>query len=123
MSLPDPREEALDALITASLHLFDSEPTEEELCLFLEQPPVLPEDKRRALADLKPDLFEETDCLKKRDAVTPTAPAVEAEELYLAMNRKNSEDVRSSETEAELDRRRKEALEKLKNQPRPPETP
>ena len=123
MSLPDPREEALDALITASLHLFDSEPTEEELCLFLEQPPVLPEDKRRALADFKPNLFEPTHSLKKREAAMPAAAAVGAEELYLAMNRKNSEDVRSSETEAELERRRQEALEKLKSQPRPPEKP
>ena len=123
MSLPDPREEALDALITASLHLFDSEPTEEELCLFLEQPPVLPEDKRRALADFKPNFFEEPNSLEKREAASPAASAVEAEELYLAMNRKNSEDARSSETEAELERRRKEALEKLKPRPRPPETP
>jgi hypothetical protein len=120
MSSPNPRDdEALDALITASLHLTDHEVSAEEVQAFLASETPLAADKRKAFEEWRPNLRD----LRISDEVPPSSTQIPpvASELYVAMNRKNAEDSHVVETEEELERRRHDALKRMKERKSKPE--
>ncbi len=118
MPIPDPREDtALDALITASLHLTEKDVSEEEAQAFLKNSLELSPEQEARLAIWQPDLFSRTqlpECATKEEETSQVSP-----ELFAAMNRKNAENRHSIETEEELKRRRREALDRLQQKRRP----
>ena len=118
MPIDDPREDsALDALLAASLRLSDQDVCQEQVNLFLKHGAELPSAYLRVLEERGADAADNI-IATVRDSAQPrgqSKPSPQAtRELYMAMNRKNLEDKHSMETEQELERRRREAREKLK---------
>ncbi len=117
-SQPDREDRAIDALIAAALrHGELNAPTDEEIQKFLANvPPVSPEGKA-ALDALGPDIVRRITQASSRPS--PSARAAQAEEelspLYMAMNRKNASGEMDARTKEELEKKRKEALERIRN--------
>lgn len=114
----DREDRAVDALIAAALrHAELSELTDEDIRKRLANvPPVSPEGKA-ALDALGPDIVQRITETSSRQS--PSARASQAEEelspLYMAMNRKNASGELDARTKEELEKKRKEALERIKN--------
>lgn len=118
MSIPNKREEdALAALISASLHLTGDHVSDEEVELFLKHSHDLPPEYMAALDALGANIVEglAASVAGFSSAGKPSAYVRDqVSELHTAMNRKNAEDRHSQKTEEELERRRREILDKLK---------
>ncbi|MCI0534082.1 MAG: hypothetical protein L0Z50_02525 [Verrucomicrobiales bacterium] len=114
----DREDRAVDALVAAALRQAEfNEPSDEEIQKFLANvPPVSPEGKA-ALDALGPDIVQRITQASSRQS--PSARATQVEEelspLYLAMNRKNASGEMDARTKEELEKKRKEALERIKN--------
>ena len=114
----DREDRAVDALVAAALRQAEfNEPSDEEIQKFLANvPPVSPEGKA-ALDALGPDIVQRITQASSRQS--PSARATQAEEelspLYMAMNRKNASGEMDARTKEELEKKRKEALERIKN--------
>lgn len=108
---------AVDALIAAALRQGEfNDPTDEELLQFLaDVPPVSPAGKA-ALNALGPNVIQRM--LQPGPQRPHRSPAAQAQEnyspLYAAMNRKNASNEFDAHTEGELERKRKEALDRIK---------
>jgi hypothetical protein len=118
MSIANKREEdALAALVSASLHLTGEDISDEEVELFLKHSHDLPPQYMAALDALGANIFEQLtgSVSHSSSAEAPDTDVREQiSELSMAMNRKNAEDKFSQETEEELERQRSEIIEKLK---------
>jgi len=114
----DREDRAVDALVAAALRQAEfNEPTDEEIQKFLANvPPVSPEGKT-ALDALRPDIVQRITQASSRHLPSARAPQAEEElsPLYMAMNRKNASDEMDARTKEELEKKRKEALERIKN--------
>lgn len=114
----DREDRAVDALIAAALrHAELNEPTDEEIQKRLANtPPVSPEGKA-ALDALGPNVVQRI--MKTSPARPSPVIAVNADEemtaLYSAMNRKNASGEMDSRTKEELEKKRKEAIERIKD--------
>jgi len=106
-------EQALDALMAAALRQpEETEPTRDEIEKFLRKPKHLSAEAKRALEKLGPNVVE-------RLIFAQTSPQDQEAELvdtglYAAMHRKNKTGKHDPKTEAELEKKRKEILERLK---------
>jgi hypothetical protein len=117
MSTSDKLEQdALRALISASLRINEGDVSNEEVQLFLKHANEVPADYVAALNRLCMDIdttFEEPaiEVSSSRDMKAASSDVLMS--LYTAMNRKNAADKHSAETESELERKRQEILKKL----------
>lgn len=119
------QEKALEALIAASLRAptKETEVTDEEISRYVEQCVTLSSEDKAALEKSKPGVEyaikkilqgnEQEDC-----DCTARPSTAERSEQFVAMNRKNTTNEFSQLTESELDRKRREMIEKIKNKQR-----
>lgn len=113
-SLDDKDVKALEALMTASLHVWDHEITTEEIKEFLGGTVSLSQDDEAALAKLG------NNPLDKKGSEKPTDESANKRksEALLALHRKKPVQGFSGETEKEIDRKRAEIRKKLSEKKR-----
>ena len=117
------QKKAIEALIAASLRApsKETEVTEEEISRYVDQRVTLSPEEEAALEKSKPALMQSIKGIlqgnEQEDEDQAARPSrAERNELCTAMNRKNSANEFSELTESELDRKRREMLEKLRRQ-------
>lgn len=106
--LDDKETKAAEALITAALHIWDHEVTEEEIASYLDGEAVLSPEDEAALRRLgeRP--------IKKESTPEPDhAVSSDKTEELLALHRKRPTGGFSSETEQEIDRKREELRKRV----------
>jgi|ERR1035438_7506447 hypothetical protein len=117
------QEKALEALIAASLRAPDKETevTEAEISRYVDQCVTLSSEDEAALEEAKPRIMqaignilqgnvqENDDC-----TIRPSKAGHGHPEQFCAMNRKNTTNEFSQITESELDRKRREMIERVK---------
>ena len=112
----DREDRAVDALIAAALHQAEyNEPTDEEIQTFLKNiPPVSPAGKV-ALDALGPGIVARLSGETSKHVQHASVMQLEEEisPLYAAMNRKHSASEMDARTKKELEKKRKEALERI----------
>jgi hypothetical protein len=118
------QEIAIEALIAASLRVPDegTEVTEEEINRFVNQQVTLNQEDEAALERSKPQAMQAiSEILKGKEQINciNKTRSSKAEKLeFAAMNRKNATNEFSALTDSELDRKRKEMIEKIKQKQR-----
>lgn len=106
-------EQALDALMAAALRQpEETEPTRDEIKKFLRKPKHLSAEAKRALEKLGPDVVERL--IFAQTSVQDQGAELVDTGLYAAMHRKNKTGKHDPKTEAELEKKRKAILERLK---------
>jgi len=106
-------DQALDALMAAALRQPEEvEPSAEEIKKFLQRPKPISAEAKRALQKLGPNVVERL-ILAQTSTQGQESELVDTG-LYAAMHRKNKSGKHDPKTEAELEKKRKEILEKLK---------
>jgi hypothetical protein len=114
----DREDRAVDALIAAALRQAEfNEPTDEEIQRFLANVPPLSPAGKAALNASGTDIVQRiTRASASRPNTGRVAPVEEdVSPLYMAMNRKNASDEMDASTKEELEKKRREALERIKN--------
>lgn len=106
-------EQALDALMAAALRQpEETEPTKDETKKFLRKPKSISAEAKRALEKLGPDVVERLIFGQAAEQAQETELVDTG--LYAAMHRKNKTGKYDPKTEAELEKKRKEILQRLK---------
>jgi hypothetical protein len=115
------QEKALEALIAASLRAPDKETevTEAEISRYVDQRVTLSSEDEAALEKAKPRVMQSIGIilqgnLQEDDDCTIRPSKAEHAEQFCAMNRKNTTNEFSQITESELDRKRREMIERVK---------
>jgi hypothetical protein len=109
----DREEKALEALMAAALRgPEETEPTNDEIKRFLRKPMHISAEAKRALEKLGPAVVERL--IFARTSVLNQETEVVDSGLYAAMHRKNKTGKHDPKTEAELEKKRKEILQRLK---------
>lgn len=111
---PDKENQALLALIAGTLHPFDVDVTDQEIDAVLSYANPLSEEGRMALGNLGDDPFASFRQLK------PRAPVSSNSGLLAAMHREAESAELDDETNAKLDEKRREVLERLRNRKNQP---
>ncbi len=108
-------EQALDALIAASLRRVDSDRdvTQGEIHPFIEGDVILHPDDKQAMQKLGPDVIQNItsgQCSSSLDGKGMGDEVQESSSLFLAMNRKNAQNDLDETARREMERKRKELL-------------
>lgn len=107
-------DKAIQALITATLHVRGDDVRPEEIQPYLEQTIVLSTEDEAALRKLGPDPLASA-VVKQSGSSIP----VPESDYAMAMNRKKPDSGFSAKTSKELDRKRQELLAKLRKKQNP----
>jgi hypothetical protein len=115
------QEKAIEALIAASLRApsKETEVTDEEISRYVDQHVTLSSEDEAALEKGKPGVMQAIKKIlqgnEQEDYDCTARPSkAERSEQFVAMNRKNTANEFSQLTESELDRKRREMIEKIK---------